>query len=65
MSTPASWITSRRTPSSRPVPSVKRTVRHLHGAFGELRFEVEDEMDDLGPLVQLGLLPIGGEPEAG
>jgi SnoaL-like polyketide cyclase len=44
--------------------SVKRTVRHLHRAFGELRFEVEDEMDDLAPLVQLGLLPIGGEPEA-
>jgi predicted ester cyclase len=97
--------------------SVKRTVRHLHRAFGELRFEVEDEIgegdrvvqlvtmsgrhtgplmgreptgrafavrhvyiwrvtdgriaehwgsrDDLGLLVQLGLLPIGGEPEAG
>jgi hypothetical protein len=25
--------------------SVKRTVRHLHRAFGELRFEVEDEIE--------------------
>jgi predicted ester cyclase len=97
--------------------SVKQTVRHLQGMFGELRFEVEDEIaegdkvvqlvtmsgrhtgplmgrkptnkafavrhiyiwriadgkiaghwgsrDDLGLLGQLGLLPFGGEPEAG
>jgi predicted ester cyclase len=97
--------------------SVKQTVRHLHGMFGELRFEVEDEIaegdkvvqlvtmrgrqtgplmgreptgkpfavrhvyiwriadgkiadhwgsrDDLGLLGQLGLLPLGEEPEAG
>jgi predicted ester cyclase len=97
--------------------SVKQTVRHLRGMFGELRFEVEDEIaegdkvvqlvtmsgrhtgplmgrgptnkafavrhvyiwriadgkiaghwgsrDDLGLLGQLGLLPFGGEPEAG
>jgi predicted ester cyclase len=97
--------------------SVKQTVRRLQSAFGELRFEVEDEIaegdkvvqlvtmsgrqtgplmgreptgkpfavrhvyiwriadgkiaghwgsrDDLGLLGQLGLLPIGAEPEAG
>jgi len=97
--------------------SVQQTVRRLQGAFGELRFEVEDEIaegdkvvqlvimngrhtrplmgreptgkafavrhiyiwriaddkivehwgsrDDLGLLGQLGLLPIGEEPEAG
>ena len=97
--------------------SVKQTVRSLHSTFGELRFDVEDEIaegdkvvqlvtmsgrhtgplmgreptgkafavrhiyiwriadgkiadhwgsrDDLGLLVQLGLAPIGEQPEAG
>jgi ketosteroid isomerase-like protein len=49
--------------------SVKQTVRSLHDTFGDLRFEVEDEIaegdkvvqhwgsrDDLGLLAQLGLL---------
>jgi predicted ester cyclase len=33
--------------------SVKRTVRHLHSMFGELRFEVEDEIADGHKVVQL------------
>ena len=33
--------------------SVKRTVRSLHSAFGELRFEVEDELAEDDKLVQL------------
>ena len=33
--------------------SVKQTVRHLHGMFGELRFEVEDEIAEGHKVVQL------------
>jgi predicted ester cyclase len=33
--------------------SVKQTVRHLVSAFGELRFEVEDEIAEGGKVVQL------------
>ena len=32
--------------------SVRRTVRRLHSAFGELRFEVEDEIADGDKVVQ-------------
>ena len=33
--------------------SVKQTVRDLHGMFGELRFEVEDEIAEDDKVVQL------------
>ena len=33
--------------------SVRQTVRHLHGMFGELRFEVEDEIAEGDKVVQL------------
>ncbi len=33
--------------------SVRQTVRRLHGAFGELRFEVEDEIAEGDKVVQL------------
>jgi predicted ester cyclase len=33
--------------------SVKQTVRHLRGMFGELRFEVEDEIAEGDKVVQL------------
>jgi predicted ester cyclase len=33
--------------------SVRQTVRQLHGAFGELRFEVQDEIAEGDKVVQL------------
>jgi predicted ester cyclase len=33
--------------------SVRQTVRHLHGMFGELRFELEDEIAEGDKVVQL------------
>jgi predicted ester cyclase len=33
--------------------SVKQTVRNLHGTFGELRFEIEDEIAEGDKVVQL------------
>jgi predicted ester cyclase len=33
--------------------SVKQTVRHLHGMFGELRFDIEDEIAEGDRVVQL------------
>jgi predicted ester cyclase len=39
----------------RPVgpESVRQTVKHLHGMFGELRFELEDEIAEDDRVVQL------------
>ena len=49
--------------------SVKHTVRRLHSAFGELRFEVEDEIAEGDKVVQLVTMSgrhtgplMGGEP---
>jgi predicted ester cyclase len=49
--------------------SVKQTVRHLHAAFGGLRFEVEDEIAEGDKVVQLATMSgrhtgplIGREP---
>ena len=36
--------------------SVKQTVRHLHAAFGGLRFEVEDEIAEGDKVVQLATM---------
>jgi predicted ester cyclase len=36
--------------------SVKETVRSLHGSFGELRFEVEDEMAEGDKVFQLATM---------
>jgi predicted ester cyclase len=51
--------------------SVKQTVRHLQGAFGELRFEVEDEIAQADKVVQLVTMsgrhtgPLMGRPPTG
>jgi predicted ester cyclase len=36
--------------------SVKQTVRSLHGAFGDLRFEVEDEIAEGDKVVQRAIM---------
>jgi predicted ester cyclase len=36
--------------------SVRQTVRHLHGAFGDLRFEVQDEIAEGDKVVQLVIM---------